>query len=107
MLAGLTPETRTYPEDADLRAELRALDWSGYFIKDYVKSLKTSLGARITKPEQVARFVAEMRRFRGTIEGRFCVREIENLIPGAERRFFVMRSVAHSAEGEVPPIVHQ
>ena len=107
LLADLTPETRIYPADVDLEVELRALDRPEYFIKDYVKSLKTSLGARITKPEQVARLVSEMRRLRGTIEGGFCVRKIERFIPETERRFFVIRSIAHSAEGDVPPVVHQ
>jgi hypothetical protein len=64
-LADLTPETRIYPPDCDLEAELRALSWPEFFIKDYVKSLKTSVGSRITKPEQVGAVVADMRRFRG------------------------------------------
>ena len=33
-LADLTPETRIYPPDCNLEAELRALDWREYFIKD-------------------------------------------------------------------------
>jgi hypothetical protein len=106
-LADLTPETRVYPPDCDLQAELRALSWSEFFIKDYVKSLKTSVGSRITKPEQVAAVVADMRRFRGVIEGGFCVRRVESFLPDTERRFFVLDGVPHSATGDVPPIVHE
>lgn len=39
-ISDLTPETRVFPADCDLEAELRALAWPEYFIKDYVKSLK-------------------------------------------------------------------
>src|SRR5436190_4764514 len=103
----LTPETRIYPADCDLEAELRSLDWSEYFIKDYVKSLKTSVGSRISRPEQVSAVVADMRRFRGVIEGGFCVRRVEIFLPNTERRYFVVDGVPHAASGKVPPIVHE
>jgi hypothetical protein len=106
-VADLTPETRTFPASADLATELRSLDWPGYFIKDYVKSLKTSIGSLISTPEQAATVAAEMRHFRGTIEGGFCVRRIESFLPGTEQRYFVLDSVPHSASGEVPSIVSE
>jgi len=106
-LADLTPETRIYPLNCDLEAELRALSWPGFFIKDYVKSVKTSVGSRITRPEQVGAVVSEMRRFRGVIEGGFCVRRIENFLPDTERRYFVLDGVPHAPTGDVPPIVHE
>jgi len=106
-LADLTPETRIFPPNCDLEAELRVLGWPEFFIKDYVKSLKTSVGSRITKPEQVVTVVTEMRRLRGVIEGGFCVRRIENFLPDTERRFFVVGGVPHVAIGDVPPIVFE
>ena len=106
-LADLTPETRIYRPDCDLEAELRALSWPEFFIKDYVKSLKTSVGSRITKPEQVGAVVADMRRFRGVIEGGFCVRRIESFLSDTERRYFVLDSVPHAPTGDAPPIVHE
>jgi hypothetical protein len=106
-LADLTPETRIYPPDCDLESELRALNWSEFFIKDYVKSLKTSVGSRITRPEHVAAVVADMRRFRGVIEGGFCVRRVETFLPDTEQRYFVLDGVPHAATGEVPLIVHE
>jgi hypothetical protein len=105
-LADLTPETRIYSPDCDLEAELRTLGWSGFFIKDYVKSLKTSVGSRITKPEQVGSVVADMRRFRGIIEGGFCVRRVESFLPDTERRYFVLDGVPHAATGDAPLLVH-
>jgi hypothetical protein len=106
-LSGLTPETRIYPPDCDLEKELHVLGWEEFFIKDYVKSLKASTGARISKPEQVAALVADMRRFRGTIEGGFCVRRVESFLPDTERRFFVVDGVPHASSGDVPPIVQE
>jgi hypothetical protein len=101
----LTPETRIYPADCDLEAELRALNWPGFFIKDYVKSLKTSVGSRIFKPEQVSVVISEMRRFRGTIEGGFCVRRVEEFLPQTERRYFVIDGNPYAENGAVPDIV--
>ena len=104
-LAEFTPETSVFPATADLAAELHTLAWPAYFIKDYVKSLKTSVGSLISTPEQAATVAAEMRRFRGTIEGGFCVRRVEDFLPETERRYFVFDSVPHAASGEVPTIV--
>jgi len=106
-IADLTPETRVYPVECDLEAELRTLGWREFFIKDYVKSLKTSVGSRISKPEQVAAMVADMKQFRGVVEGGFCVRRVEEFLPETERRYFVIEGVAHAAEGEAPAIVQE
>ena len=106
-IADFTPETRIFPPNADLAAELRSLDWPEYFIKDYVKSLKTSIGSRIATSEQAATVAAEMLRFRGTIEGGFCVRRVEDFLPGTEQRYFVLDSVPYSSCGEIPSIVSE
>jgi hypothetical protein len=101
----LTPETRVFPPDCDLESELRGLSWPEFFIKDYVKSLKTAVGSRISKPEQVSAVVADMRRFRGTIEGGFCVRRVEDFAPDTEHRYFILDGAPHAQSGPVPPIV--
>jgi hypothetical protein len=105
-IADLTPETTIFPPDCDLQSELLKLGWPEFFIKDYVKSLKTSVGSRITRPDQVPALVADMQRFRGRIEGGFCVRRVEDFLRETERRFFVIDGVPHAADGEAPPIVH-
>lgn len=101
----LTPETRIFPADCDLVSELKGLNWPEYFIKDYVKSLKTALGSRFSRPEQVSPIVEEMRTYRGVIEGGFCVRRVEAFLPGTEQRYFVLHGAPHSPSGEIPPIV--
>jgi len=105
LISDLTPETQVFPPDCDLESELRGLAWPEFFIKDYVKSLKTSVGSRISKPEQVSAVVADMRRFRGTIEGGFCVRRVEDFVPNTERRYFSLDGVPHAESGQVPSIV--
>jgi hypothetical protein len=104
----LTPETRIYPSDCDLESELRKLDWPDYFVKDYVKSLKTSVGSRLSKPEQVSVLVEEMKRFRGCIEGGFCIRRVEEFLSDTELRYFVIDGKAHgSTPDDVPQIVQE
>ncbi|MEH2466167.1 hypothetical protein [Nostoc sp.] len=68
LITDLTPETKFYSVDDDLESEFNLLGWNGFFIKDYVKSLKTSVGSMIDKPSQIKTVVAEMDRFRGSIE---------------------------------------
>lgn len=106
-IAEFTPETRVFSATADLAAELRSLDWPAYFIKDYVKSLKTSVGSIISSPEQAVSVAAEMLRFRGVIEGGFCVRQVERFLAETEQRYFVFNSVPHSASGSAPSIVSE
>lgn len=90
LLQELTPETEVVPADADLERILRDLGWGRYFIKDYVKSLKTSVGSIVERPEDVAVVVAEMQKYRGKIEGGLCIRRVESFLPETERRYFVI-----------------
>lgn len=107
LIRELTPETFIFPPDCDLESELRALAWPDYFIKDYVKSVKTAGGSRISKPEQITAVIAEMHRFRGMIEGGFCIRRVEDFLPETECRYFVLNGTPYGPNGEVPSIVHE
>jgi hypothetical protein len=108
LIAELTPETRVLPVTTNVEAELRALGWEAFFIKDYVKSLKTSRGSIIRDPSQIAAVVEEMMQFRGEIEGGLCVRRVEAFVPNTERRYFVLYGKSYSADGEtVPELVHR
>jgi hypothetical protein len=109
LLADLTPETRVFPTDADIVAELRGLGWGAYFLKDYVKSLKTARGSIVRDPAEAPAVIAEMREYRGEIEGRICVRRVEDYVPESERRFFILHGVGYAAlEGTpIPDPVRQ
>lgn len=102
LLAEFTPETRVYPEHADLPAELAALGWKAYFLKDYVKSLKAPPGPIARRPEDAPGIVAAMREFRGVIEGGLCVRRVEAFEPGSETRYFVVNGVAFATNPGMP-----
>lgn len=108
LISEWTPETRVLPADADLEAELRALGWEAFFLKDYVKSLKTSLGSIVHDPSRAGAVAAEMEKFRGEIEGGFCVRRVERFVGESERRYFVLGGRPFSATGEpVPEVVER
>nr|WP_230967310.1 ATP-grasp domain-containing protein [Nostoc commune] len=109
LITDLTPETKFYSVDDDLENQLNQLGWDGFFIKDYVKSLKTSVGSIINQPSQIKTVVAEMQKFRGTIEGGICVRRIEDFVLETERRYFVLSGKPFAAlpDEEIPEIVFE
>lgn len=102
-----TAETKIVPAGADLGAALADLGWGRFFLKDFVKSLKTSVGSVVSTPEEAKAAVAEMEKFRGTIEGGICARRFEAFRPGSERRCFVLRGRAHAAAGEPPALARE
>src|ERR1700751_3393425 len=106
-VAEFTAETKVFPATSDLAQELKALGWGKFFIKDYVKSLKTSVGSIVSKPEDISIVLAEMQKFRGTIEGGVCVRRFEEFLPNSEQRFFVINGVPHAMSGTVPELVFE
>jgi hypothetical protein len=106
LLRDLTPETVFLPTDADLERELHRLGWGEFFIKDYVKSLKTAPGPIVRHPAEAKPLVEAMVRYRGTIEGGLCVRRVERFVAGSERRFFVIDRQPADADGSnVPEII--
>src|SRR5260370_36421516 len=105
LISEFTPETRIFPIHSDIIEALKVLDWEKFFIKDYVKSLKTSVGAVISTPEDIALVLAVMQKFRGTIEGGVCVRRFEDFVPNYERRYFVIEGKPHADSGSVPDLV--
>ncbi len=87
------------------------MGWVGtvFFIKDYVKSLKTSVGAIINEPSAIKTVVSQMQKFRSSIEGGVCVRQVEDFILETEKRYFVIeeKSFASLPNEEVPEIVKE
>lgn len=108
LIAEFTPETRVFHLTANFEAELRFLGWQAFFVKDYVKSLKTSRGSIIHDPSEITSVVSEMKQFRGEIEGGLCVRRVEPFIADSERRYFVLDGKAFAAKGDsVPGVVER
>lgn len=107
LLAGLTPETVCYSDLTGLQDHLAGLGWDAFFVKDYVKSLKTGAGSVITRPEEIGELMARMEQFRGQIEGGVCVCQFEPLEPDKETRYFVRNGQAFAADGNTVPDIVQ
>jgi hypothetical protein len=99
LIKEFTPETVVFPKSADIESELKKLGWGEFFIKDYVKSLKTSVGSIIRKPEEISKVVIEMEKYKGEIEGGLCVRRVEEFLPNTEIRYFVAVDLVTRADG--------
>ncbi|MBR8832901.1 MAG: ATP-grasp domain-containing protein [Stigonema ocellatum SAG 48.90 = DSM 106950] len=108
-IADLTPETKFYSVDDDLESELKTLGWERFFIKDYVKSLKTSVGSIIERPSDIGKVVQQMQKFRGSIEGGLCVRRVEDFVVASEKRYFVIHGKPFAADEDedIPRIVYE
>jgi hypothetical protein len=108
LISEWTPETRVLAPNANFESELRSLGWEAFFVKDYVKSLKTSRGSIVRDPTEITSVVAEMEQFRGEIEGGLCVRRVEPFIAESERRYFVLDGKPFSPDGQpVPDLVQK
>lgn len=105
LLAACTSETVVLPSDANFDQALDGLQWPGYFIKDYVKSLNTGGGSLVETPAGIAPLVERMRKYRGQIEGGICVRQREQYLEETERRYFVLHGQAYGVTSEVPELV--
>lgn len=105
LVSDFTAETVVFPLEQlnsagfDLVSELRNLGWEKFFLKDYVKSLKTGRGSLIDSAEDAPKVMALMEQFRGAIEGGLCVRKYE---PGLrdEQRYFILN-------GEIRSVIHR
>ncbi|MEY4531256.1 MAG: hypothetical protein RLZZ156_1977 [Deinococcota bacterium] len=108
-LLEFTPETRVFAITDNLQLELERLGWDGFFIKDYVKSLKTSIGSVIRQPSEITLLLEEMQHFRANIEGGICVRRLEALRPETEQRYFIYQHQAFTADPnqKIPDIVQR
>ena len=108
LLQEFTAETIILPLEADFEGELRSLAWPRFFIKDYVKSLKTSVGSVVSEPSEINVLLQEMEKFRGEIEGGICVRRFEEFQPESECRYFVVRGVPFSpSDSDIPDVVSE
>jgi hypothetical protein len=67
-LKEFTPMTHFFRESEDVAAQLRALSWTGCFLKDYVKSLSVENGSLIRDLGTIPAVIEKMRSYRGEIE---------------------------------------
>jgi hypothetical protein len=67
LIKDYTIETVVLDHTNDLRKQLLNIGWGQFFVKDYVKSLKTSVGSIIKNTEHIDTVIREMKNFRGVI----------------------------------------
>lgn len=99
LVSQFTPDTVCFSDLDGIRENLEKLGWDGFFVKDYVKSLKTSVGSRLEHADAIHVLMTEMEKFRGRIEGGLCVRRLEDFKLETEQRYFVLNGIPHAADG--------
>ena len=106
-----TPETHFIEAGAEALEVLKVClsnrlneGWPAAFLKDAVKSLKTSLGSRIDSEAALQPWLQEMKRLR-PLEWPLCLRRWEDWQSDTERRYFVYQGqvLAPSASTESLP----
>jgi hypothetical protein len=100
-----TPDTVFTVEGADYAAAVSHKNWTGYFVKDYVKSLSTGRGSVCHSVSEIAEVVEGLRHYRGQLEGGVAIRELESFVPNSEERYFVYQGEPFSRSGPVPAAV--
>lgn len=104
-----TAETIIVENPYQLKEAITSLKWKeGYFLKDFVKSLKTSTGSTVMNYAEAENVLREMAHYRGTIEGGICIRRHLNLQNNTEVRFFALNGRVCSPDGcIIPPMVQE
>ncbi|PKL80198.1 MAG: hypothetical protein CVV27_00715 [Candidatus Melainabacteria bacterium HGW-Melainabacteria-1] len=102
LIQDLTPETVCYRDAAEALAALPALGWKRFFLKDFVKSLKSGAGSIAATPVEAAEILSALESFRGQLEGGICVRRVLDLQVDSERRYFVWRGRAFASCPQAP-----
>lgn len=89
--AHLTAPTTILPFQSisDVLHAFNSLPLQRWFVKDYVKSLKTAPGPLVSNREELNECLVRMEQYRGLIEGGVALREIQHFQPHTEQRFFV------------------
>ena len=103
-LKEFTPETRFFADARDAVQGVQEAPWTAYFVKDWVKSLSTGRGSIAKSPEDIAEIAAQLAHYRGGLEGGLLLREVEQLIPESEERYFVADGHVFARAGSAPPM---
>lgn len=105
--ASLTARTHFFPYDNTLKHNLEQLDWTRYFIKDFVKSNTAEHGSIANSPIEALKIVEEISQYRGQIEGGIAVRQVESYRQDTEQRYFIVHGRPFSKNDHIPDIIRQ
>lgn len=84
-------------DEANAHSDFLKSSWNNGFLKDYVKSLTTSKGSIFNSPEELSLIISQLKQNRGNIEGGLCIREVVELVPNSEFRFFSLNGTLFSS----------
>lgn len=102
-LQEFTAETHFITSAEQLLPQLQALNWSGYFLKDFVKSLKVDGGSIVRTPAEATRWLEQMLQYRDELEGGICIRRVESFETDTECRYFVLQGTPHAPDNRPIP----
>jgi hypothetical protein len=105
ILKDYTPET-VITSSENLPKVLAEMEWSNFFIKDFVKSLTTSEGSIANSKEEVLEVIKKIEDKKG-ITGGICLRKVEDFITESEIRYFSINGQVISPTNEIPDIVNK
>lgn len=107
-LSEYTAETVVATTPSELFSKIEQLGWDGYFLKDFVKSLKVDGGSIIHNITQANHWVERMLTYRDELEGGICIRRVEEFLPDSECRYFVLHGKPHAPDNrEIPTPVQR
>jgi len=105
LLEGLTPESHSFKNIIAAKEFVKHHTGTSYFVKDFVKSLKTETTSFIENIESLETWISEVEFYKGFIEGGICLREVEKFQEETELRFFVFNGVIYNNNDDIPTIV--
>ncbi len=100
-----TPETLFSDTEEGLEELAANSGWDAFFVKDFVKSNYDERGSIAQNQSEVLEIVELIKAYRGEIEGGISLRRVEEYLPETEQRYFILNSIAYSAEGNIPELV--
>ena len=106
LLEQYTPKTHCFRNSIAARSYIFNNE-KKYFVKDFVKSLRTGVGSFINSVYDFDTWVEESVFFKGFIEGGICLREVENFKNETENRFFIFNKKVYSNGIDIPDVVYE
>lgn len=94
------------PTEKQLENSINELNWSAYFIKDFVKSNYDKRGSVAKNLGEIKEIIALLGKYR-CIEGGICLREFEHYQHDTEERYFVYQGKIFSPNGCIPAFAHE
>ena len=105
-IKAFTPKT-VFTDDLNQVEKLfKTFDKDKVFIKDFVKSDTSGLSIANSYAE-LEQIIANLKKYRGSVEGGICLREFVNLDTSTEERYFVFKQNVYARDNIIPELVEE